>query len=232
MESFRNQDMRAERRLGEFMDTYFYSQLKAKNGKSLNFTRMSDREKQLNGIDVCIELEDRRVLIDEKASVYYSNVMIPTFAFEIDSMQEGHLEPVPGWFINDRLQTEYYMLIWPNIKCTRQGNQWIRKDIKNLDMNDFTIIEAMLIRKKDIRNALEKKGYDKKHLIEYARRMRRVCSKEEMRKEEKLTDDVKISFSGQLAEKPINLVIQKRLLKGLAQGIYLISADGYATVKG
>lgn len=232
MESFRDQDMRAEQRLGEFMDTYFYSRLKAKDGKTLNFTRMSDREKQLDGIDVCIELEDRRMLIDEKASIYYSNVMIPTFAFEVDSIQEGHLEPVPGWLINDRLRTEYYMLIWPNIKCMQQGNRWVRKDIKKLERDDFTIIEAMLIKKMDIRNALERKGFDIKRILEYANRMRHLYSDEVVRKEEKLTDDIKISFSCQLAEKPINLVIQKKFLKGLAQGIYLISSDGYAIVRG
>lgn len=232
MESLRNQDMRAEQQLGKFMDTYFYSQLKAKNGNPMRVIRVTDREMQKSGVDICIESEGRRMLIDEKATVYYSNAMIPTFAFELDSVQEGHSEPVQGWFVNDKLQTEYYMLIWPNVKCIQQGNQWIRKDIKNIEKDDFTIIEAMLVRKTDIRNALEKKGYDRKYLLEYARRIRNLYSNDEARKEEKLTDDVKISFSGQLAEKPVNLVIQKKLLKKLAQGIYLISSDGYATIKG
>lgn len=232
MESFRNQDMRAEQHLGEFMDTNFYSRLKDRNGNSLNYTRMSDKESQMNGVDVCIELEGRRILIDEKATMYYSNAMIPTFAFELDSVQEGHSEPVQGWFVNDKLQTEYYMLIWPNVKCIQRGNQWIRIDIKNLEKDDFTIIEAMLVRKTDIRSALEEKGYDRKYLLEYARRIRSLYSNDDARKEEKLTDDVKISFSGQLAEKPINLVIRKEFLKNLAKRIYLIASDGYATIKG
>lgn len=84
----------------------------------------------------------------------------------------------------------------------------------------------------DIRNALERKGFDIKRILEYANRMRHLYSDEVVRKEEKLTDDIKISFSCQLAEKPINLVIQKKFLKGLAQGIYLISSDGYAIVRG
>lgn len=125
MESFRNQDMRAEQRLGEFMDAYFYSKLKSKNGAPISFIRMSDRDSQLKGIDVCIETDGRKMLIDEKASVYYSNAMIPTFAFELDSIQRGHTEPVQGWFINDELMTEYYMLIWPNVKCFQQSGQWV-----------------------------------------------------------------------------------------------------------
>ena len=232
MESFRNQDMRAEQQLGEFMDRYFYSQLKDRNGNSLNYTRMSDKESQMNGVDVCIELESRKMLIDEKATLYYSNAMIPTFAFELDSIQKGHSEPVQGWFVNDELQTEYYMLIWPNVKCIQQGNQWIRKDIKSLGKNDFTIIEAMLVRKTDIRHALKRIGCDRRHLLKYAKDIRKLCSDENVKREKDLTGDVKVSFSGQLAEKPVNLVIQKKLLKKLAQGIYLISSDGYATIKG
>lgn len=83
MESFRDQDMRAEQQLGEFMDTYFYSRLRSKIGRPLNFIRTSDKERQISGIDVCIESEGKKILIDEKASVYYSNAMIPTFAFEL-----------------------------------------------------------------------------------------------------------------------------------------------------
>ena len=232
MESLRNQDMRAEQQLGKFMDTYFYSRLKDRNGNSLNYTRMSDKESQMNGVDVCIKLEDRKMLIDEKATMYYSNAMIPTFAFELDSIQKGHSEPVQGWFVNDELQTEYYMLIWPNVKCIHQENRWIRKDINNLGKDDFTIVEAMLIRKTDIRNALEEENYGKERLLEYARRIRNLYSDKETREEEKLTDNVKILFSGQLAEKPINLVIRKELLKNLAKRIYLIASDGYATIKG
>jgi len=232
MESFRNQDMRAEQRLGEFMDAYFYSKLKSKNGAPISFTRMSDRDSQLKGIDVCIETDGRKMLIDEKASVYYSNAMIPTFAFELDSVQKGHAEPVQGWFINDELMTEYYMLIWPNVKCFQQSGQWVRKDIKNLTRDDFTIVEAMLVDKNDLRIMLEHKGYDKNHLIEYAKRFREMHYKSRGKEEKEITENVKITFSGQLAEQPVNLVVRKELLRNIAKGIYLISADGYASLKG
>lgn len=231
-ESLRNQDMKAENELANFMDSYFYSQLVAKDGGKLSYKRISDRRVQLNGVDVCIEAANREMLIDEKASVYYSNVMIPTFAFELDSIQGGHSEPVEGWFINDELKTEYYMLIWPNIKCIRDGNQWIRKDIKDISKDDFTIVEAMLIKKSDIRKVLERNGYDRPRLIEYSKKMRELYSKENSKQEKELMENVKITFSGQLAEKPINLVIRKELLKKLAKGIYLISEDGCAAIRG
>ncbi len=233
-ESFRNQDMRAEQVLAQFMDEYFYSHLRTKEGVPVIYTRIEDRDSQISGVDVCIKVGDREILIDEKAALYYSNAMIPTFVFELDSIQKGHTKPVEGWFINDELKTEYYMLIWPNVKCYRSdiGKQWIRKDLDTLHKDDFTIVEAMLVKKSNLRNALEKQGYGRSHLIEYAKRFRNMYEKSNQKEEEQLIDNIKISLSGQLAEKPVNLVIRKELLKGLAKAIYLISADGYAKIKG
>lgn len=232
MESLRNQDMKAEQQLGKFMDEYFYSQLVAKDGGKIQVTRMNDRESQLRGIDVCIETNGKKMIIDEKASVYYSNAMIPTFAFEIDSIQKGHDKPVDGWFVNDELLTEYYMLIWPNVKCVKEGKQWIRKDVSMICKDDFTIVEAMLIEKEDLKNALIREGYGRNRLLEYAKRMRTLYSGIEEKREENLFENVKIAYSGQLAEKPINLVIKKDLLKSIAKGVYLVSPDGFATIKG
>ena len=171
------------------------------------------------------------MFIDEKAAVYYSNAMIPTFAFEIDSIQRGHAEPVQGWFVNDNVQTEYYMLIWPNVKCICRDSQWVRKEIGSLRRDDFTIIEAMLIEKSDIRDVLERKGYGKSRLLEYARQLRAGYEADNTVKEKELDDKVKILLSGQLAEKPINLIIRKEMLRDMAKGIYLISADGFATIR-
>ena len=232
MESLRNQDMKAEEQLGEFMDVYFYSRLNSKGGTELSFTRVKDKETQLEGVDIVIEVDGKRMTIDEKASIYYSNAMIPTFAFELDSIQKGNVEPVEGWFVNDNLATEYYMLIWPNVKCVKQDKQWIRKDINCLKKDDFTIVEAFLIPKQGIRMELERRGYDKNRLLSYAQKMRNTYSGQNTVQKEKIDAEMEFSFSGQLAEKPVNIVIRKRLLQKLAKGVYLISADGYAVVKG
>ena len=232
MESFRRQDTIAEKRLGDFMDEFFYSKLKTNDGQPVKFKRMTDKESQQKGIDVCLEVAGRTITIDEKASIYYSNAMIPTFAFELDSIQKGYEEPIEGWFVNDDLETQFYMLIWPNVKCVRDGTKWIRKEISEIRKEDFTIVESMLIKKKNIRIELENNGYDKSHLIEYAKRYRKMCASSDSNHEEKMFDGVKIMFSGHLAERPINLVIRKELLYELAERIYLISQDGYASIKG
>ncbi len=233
--SGRAEDMRAERALAAFMDDCFYSKLASRQGDSLTFQRMMDRASQRAGIDVCIETGGRRMLIDEKASLYYSNLMIPTFAFELDWIQPGHPGLLPGWFVDERLATEYYMLIWPNIKCTHQDGSWIRKDIRALSKNDFTIVEAILLKKTDLQTALGQQGYDRKCLEDCAVRFRKTCGADPEKTDRPCNEDLNgylhLSYSGQLAEKPVNLVIRKELLKKLAKGIYLISSDGYAAIK-
>lgn len=229
--SFREKDMNAEKKLGEFMDRCFYSKLCTPDGKPVKYERIHDRKKQLEGIDIILDLENKKFKIDEKASLYYSNAMIPTFAFEIDSIQQGHNNPVGGWFVNNSLATEYYMLIWPNIKCKKGERQmWVRKEIGQLQTYDFTIVEAMLIEKRKLTHEIEKRGYDTKKLIAYAKKFRAEMNNSRESVSQKIDDEIKIMYSGMLAEKPINAIINKSVLKSIADAIYLIAEDGYAKI--
>ena len=67
VKSFRRQDTRAEEQLAYYMDKYFYDKL------GTEYRRIKEPELQLKGVDVVIGPE--QVRIDEKASLYYSNVM-------------------------------------------------------------------------------------------------------------------------------------------------------------
>ena len=230
-ESFRYNDMKAEEQLAEFMDKYFYSRLHDQNSQSVIYERKHDKEGQLKGVDVELKINEKTIYIDEKASLYYSNTMLPTFAFEIDSIQKYHEKPVLGWFLNDELITEYYMLIWPNVKCRQSGNTWVRKDIRELQVSDFTIVEAMLIDKKQLTIELGKMGCERTWLLEYAKRLREKMVGREEYVTEPINENVKITYTGTLAEKPINAVVRKSFLKSIAKAIYLISEDGYARVK-
>lgn len=230
MESYRNIDMKAEAELASFLDNNFYSKLHDINGNFVEFDRKKDKESQLQGIDVELTANGKKFIIDEKASFYYSNAMIPTFAFEIDSVQKGHEEPVEGWFVNDNLKTEYYLLIWPNIKCELQDGRWVRKNLRGIKLSDFTIVEAMLIEKQKLLIEFERHGCNKSYLVEYAKRLRQLMNNKDESKSETIDDDIKIMYSGKIAEKPINAVIQKKLLKSIASATYLISEDGYAQI--
>ncbi len=230
MESYRNTDMKAEKQLASFMDMYFYSKLHDLKGEPISFERIEERQKQLEGIDVVVHVNGKDIIIDEKASIYYSNAMIPTFAFEIDSIQKGHSLPVEGWFINNSLSTMYYMLIWPNIKCEKKEKVWIRKKLEYISSSDFTIVEAMLIEKKRLQEKIYELGFDREYLVHYAQKIRQKYGKSNDSFDDRIGTYLKIMYSGHLAEKPVNLVVGKELLKEVASAVYLISEDGYAKI--
>lgn len=223
VKSFRKQDSKAEKQLAAFMDKYFYSRL------DTEYKRVTDPEMQLKGVDVIIGSDS--VKIDEKASLYYSNVMIPTFVFELDFMSGNNCHT--GWYLNENLLTDYYMLIWPNIRDLYDNSlkKWVRKDVSEIMVNDFTIVEAMLVEKKKINAEFERRMLTAERLLAYVRAIRMAADKSRYRDGYRLDDDIKIMLSDKLNEKPINLVVNKKLLYDVADRVYLISQDGFANVK-
>lgn len=221
--------MSAEKTLGTFLDKYFYQELSKKN-PMISCQRQFNRDMQMSGADVVITSPDKRMVIDEKAAIYYSNAMIPTFAFEVSSIQRQEGTPCMGWFLNDELLTEYYLLVWVNIKCKldKSIGKWVRKDLGELCMYDFTLLEAYLIRKYAIRDYLAKHGWEKQDILALASRIRL----QESTKTDVGQEDFRFVFSPQIAEKPLNIVISKPRLFELSERAYLISTTGVAELKG
>lgn len=223
IKSYRKQDTKAEQQLAAFMDKYFYNKL------DTTYKRVTDPEMQLKGVDVIIGPDS--VKIDEKASLYYSNVMIPTFVFELDFMS-GNVSHT-GWYLNESLLTDYYMLIWPNVRDSfdKKLNKWVRKDVSEIMINDFTIVEAMLVEKKKINEEFTRRMLTADRLLKYVEAIRMASDKSKYTEGYRLDADIKIMLSEKLNERPINLVVNKRLLYNVADRVYLISQEGFANVK-
>lgn len=231
-ESNRTVDMKCEQALARYMDRCFYEKL-CRRSSSASFARKTDAATQLKGIDVELVIDGTKYLIDEKASIYYSNTMLSTFAFEIDSLQKNHVRPIPGWFVNNELETDYYMLIWPNVKCDQKDGVWQRLELKELTDSSFTIVEAMLIKKTKLLSALEDQGLSVDKMRADADELRRSTGGKKIRHVVQYQWDrpCKLMYSGTIKEQPINLVIRRDFLKPLAEGIWLIAEDGYAPIK-
>lgn len=156
-------------------------------------------------------------------------MMIPTFAFEIESLQSNNGQPVEGWLLNDSLKTTHYILIWPNVKCEYDGNgTCVRKTLGNLKKSDFTVIEALLINKKSIIRYLNGHGWDKEKLASFAQDIKQQGLEGKVNSDNK---NFYFYYSKAIAEQPINVVIKKEILFNLAQRAYLVSADGMANIK-
>ena len=213
--SRRAADMSAESELAEFLDENLYSQLLCE-GKFLSIERMAEKEQQLQGIDVIAKTHASVAHIDEKAQLYYVNKDIPTFAFELQFLKGGRV--IDGWFLNDRLKTDYYLLIWPFASVT---------DVKAIKKEDFTRLDALMISKKKLREELASLGFDKEALAAKASQLRRT------RTYGKITTGIQgvyyfASAPSKYAEAPINIVVSKARLISLADARYEITKSGFA----
>ena len=207
-------DMNAESELAHFLDENLYSQL-LDEGKFLSIVRITDKEQQLQGIDVIAKTQTSVAYIDEKAQLYYINKDIPTFAFELQFLKNGRV--IEGWFLNDDLKTDYYLLIWPFASVT---------DVKALKKGDFTKLDALMISKEKLRNKLTSLGLDKETLAQIASQLRRT------RTYGKITTGIQgvyyfASDSTKYAEAPINIVVSKARLAALADAHYEVTKDGF-----
>lgn len=196
--SNRANDTKTEREVAAFLDEHLYSRDLFQDA-----TRTDDRDSQVSGSDIVITVPSLGIsggVVDEKAasSFWDRPGSIPTFALELSFINRaGGLNE--GWFTDDSKRTEYYLFAWLNAK-----QRYFTKD-------EITWLEYALVRRKDIEDWLAGQGLDRQGLRKRCAEIREVdfCRKE-------FGKDYWFCYSKQLAEKPINIVIKKKVYLDLA----------------
>lgn len=204
--TFRSKDMEAERELAKFLDKHLYT-------KDI-FTR-SDRTDnaftQIEGSDIIISIPSlgiRDAIVDEKASIYYINKDLRTFVLEISFLNRGY-QIQEGWFVNDQLSTQYYLMQW--IKAN-VADPWQVKE------GNITEIECVLVSKKKLKDYFEREGYDKTRLIQLSQQMR--ASQQKMLAPS--GKPYRFFFTQNLAEKPVNILLNKEEYIRLGEFHYFV----------
>jgi len=198
--------MEAERELAKFLDKHLYT-------KDI-FTR-SDRtdnaSTQIDGSDIIISIPSlgiKDAIVDEKASIYYINKDLRTFVLEISFLNRGY-QIQEGWFVNDQLSTQYYLMQW--IKAN-VADPWQVKE------GNITEIECVLVSKAKLKAYFEAEGYNKEKLLQIAQGMRST-QKNEMAPAGK---PYRFRFSYKLAEKPVNILLNKEEYIRLGEFHYFV----------
>lgn len=207
-------DMSAEAQLALFLDKYLYERFPDIHRYS-SIKRISDKREQLNGTDVRFIMKDGRVFnVDEKAQLYYLNKNLPTFAFEIQFLRRGI--PTTGWLCNDRLETDYYLLIWPFAdRDTSSGISW----------RNFTKADCLMISKQDVLSFLAENGLTKDRLLADANAIRKEHRTGKIRIEGLSGIYYFASYPQYYAEAPINIVISKSYLRHIATRHYIVTPE-------
>ena len=202
MISKRKEDSRLETIINEFVDKYYF-----KDNKDFSVTWIDDEVQQRNGIDMYLTSEKYgldNVVVDAKAAVKYMYMNLKTFIMELSSVNNpGKL----GWFINDGLATEYYLLLWPFSDKAKKDDT---SEIKTPE--DINYVDFCLVKKSDVRKFVDGLGYTKDMLFEIANDMRDHGEA----KRNTHTWDMSFSYSAWLKEKPVNAVIKKYIYERMA----------------
>lgn len=189
-------DIKMSEKVSAFLDEHIYPSLPEK------IVRIYDKTLQLRGVDVIWGDE----YVDEKIAVKYINRNLTTFSFELSSLNN---KDGKGWLLEDEhYLTESYLI------------GYLRG---NLEMNNITEIELLLIDKYDIWDYLNKYNFPKSivqairfgHIDPYSTKGNGVSYYKVN------IPGVKVINSFRLKESPINVVINRDVLEKLATNIYL-----------
>ena len=144
--SVREYDEHCEKIMSDFLYKYFYKQLNPKK-----IERITDKNKQIKGIDVILQIDDKIYSIDEKASIRYIN--LKTFALELSFIgRNGKINK--GWLLDENKINNYYLFVWIN-----QLNHDLIYSI-----NSIKNVDVALVEKEKILNYLSTIGWNKEKL--------------------------------------------------------------------
>lgn len=203
IETTRNIDSLIEKEINAFNARHLY-------GKDILFKRENDRSKQLQGIDGYISVPELGIIdapCDEKASGQYVNNALPTFLMELSQVTLGG-NIVDGWFLDEKNQSEYYMLmyLWAGVPQTVVNGK-LKAEWKEIKRNNISLVEFYLVEKKKLQEYIKECGFDGERLKKGANYLR-----EHMELDEVPTKyGFKFKISRKLRECPVNLCIDRQV---------------------
>ncbi len=180
--SLRRQDSLNESQLQPYLDLV-YAHL------GFCFERVHDRERQLDGIDVVIQVLGKDYCIDEKAQTHYVNRPIPTFAFELEFSSAGVVRE--GWLFDEAKRTTHYFLV-SNIQSSGET------------LNGLKCFRLVSINRRKLVQYLKTKNWTQSYFQE-AKSM--VTDHEPRYELSPKSPKARLIRTTHLAEEPLNLVI-------------------------
>ena len=181
--SNRYQDTINSKEVEKFLNKYLYKK---------EFERVSDKARQLKGIDVIYG----DYIIDEKCALDYINKNLQTFSFELSSVNKSG-QRYDGWLINKELETTHYLLCYIN-KC---------KVDRNPTCEAIEEMEVILVEKKKLIDFIEAKCDRLPEIIKVAKSVSSTFNHK----------GFKIIKSNHKAESPINILVRREDLRNISK---------------
>jgi hypothetical protein len=203
-------DSVGEKVLGGFLDRFFYNKIEIDN-----FYRHHNKNEQYLGMDVTIERNGTKYIIDEKAALHYPDGL-NTFALELHYKKGGKQKE--GWLFDDKKVSTHYLFAWP-IRKHVELNDLKQEDIKN--------VEVMLVNRKSLIDSLNKSHLSKANINSHVNSILIMNRVNQINQQLKVNGihQMRYSLSKHLGEAPVNLVVNKEIYKSLAEFHFKIYRD-------
>lgn len=204
-------DSKQERLITEYLSKYLYAKAYPRHEV------IEDRERQLHGVDVVAATDCGDECHDIRAQVskYYINRPLSNFSLEL--LSNSNNNECVGWFLKPEMLTDVYVFVWVN-KAKTNTYGYIDK------LDDIEELDVMFIDKRDLKEFVNNTMYDEA-LYDTARRMRVKGTKRLF-----LNEAMYISYSDQLKEPAVHLVVQKYALDKLAYQRFLVHKDNVSVL--
>ena len=216
--SNRKHDDNQERIINEFLFDNFFK--KVNSSAKLIF----DYDLQTHGVDVQMNSKSGKTVnidIKTQSSAKYINDPRPTFILELSSFDRYGIKPFVGWFLSEESITDFYTFVWIH-------SATVNEKFRITSVDDIHKVEVLTVSKQKLKEYVTSvlKDTDIDTIINEMR------DNEETRRN--IINGMHFSHSPQLPEKPVNIVVHKRILKMFSKGDIghcYVTKDGIYKIK-
>lgn len=209
----RKTDMEGEKKVSEFLDTFFYNLLNQPFYRNHN-----DKELQYKGVDIQFNIPNigYKYICDEKCSLYWANKNLQTFALEIDYINNGgNLHT--GWLLDKTHINNSYNFIYLDSVHDDEGDY----DVDKFKPSHIEKTTCYIVRKDILHKYLNGLGWDREALLNKAKEIRETNGKCEMcYPAENSINNIKFHINLKTQEKSVNILVTRKALEKLADFIY------------
>ena len=194
--NLRKDDERCADIVSQFLDVNFYKK------STKYFDRITDKERQVKGIDTTFMIDDKTYICDEKAAIRYINKGLNTFSLELSFI--GRYDDLrDGWLIDEKHINNSFLFVWIDKSKTDMLES----------VSDVQQLEIALVDRRKILKYLESIGWSKENMISKSQKMRENDDEYggNLRKH-----GCKFVCSKHLVEQPVNVLMSRDKLKEIS----------------
>lgn len=198
----RRTDETAANIITKWLKEHFYTEA---NGIS-NYQYNNDLDLQYKGVDTEFDRNGHHYVCDEKAAVQYINKPLQTFAFELSFLDKGNSYH-DGWLLDESKINDSFLCVWIDMA----EGVYAPKDLT--DAEQIKTVSVALVRRETIVNYLSSLGWTKDGLKSKTCKIRQNPTEN---RGDVYRYGCKFTYSQQLVEQPVNVLIHRRKLMEIA----------------